>query len=624
MDAQKLAELLFPHDSARENQSDFISDVENAVKNRRNLIANAPVGLGKTAAALAPALSYALKSGLKVFFLTSRHTQHHIAVDTLKKIRQKYGQKFIVADIIGKKAMCIQPGAELLYTRDFHEFCNSMVETNRCEFYSAAKSGNALTARSYKALDDLKGINPSHAEDIIELSRSLGLCPYEIASALSQEASVVITDYNYIFNEQIRNMFFKKARAELGKSIIIVDEAHNLSDRVRSMMSESLSSQTLARAVKEAKKYKLDETLDSLVAIQDILNLLSRRLGNKLEALVGRSEFIESVNGVRDYEQMIEALKAAADLVREKQKRSFIGSVSAFLEAWKGPDEGFARIISRKGTRSEPITLLSYRCLDPSIVTREVINGSHSTILMSGTLTPVEMYRDLFGIERCDERSYESPFERENRLNLVVPLTTTRKEERSEEQYRQIGAICSDVVDLVQGCSALFFPSYELKDAIGKYVSQKCRKTVFQEMPRMTKQEKAELLENFKTYKSNGAVLLAVVGGSFSEGIDMPGILKSIVVVGIPFQQLDLETEELIKYYDKKFGKGREYGYIFPAINKAIQAAGRGIRTEDDRCACIFLDKRYSWSYYLRCFPPDSRPIVSTQYQAILAQFFDS
>ncbi|MGV8171670.1 MAG: helicase C-terminal domain-containing protein, partial [Candidatus Woesearchaeota archaeon] len=134
--------------------------------------------------------------------------------------------------------------------------------------------------------------------------------------------------------------------------------------------------------------------------------------------------------------------------------------------------------------------------------------------------------------------------------------------------------------------------------------------------------EKQEFLQNFSGYRSKGAILNAVITGSFAEGIDLPGILKAVVIVGLPLQKPDLETKSLIEYYDKKFNKGWDYGYLFPAFTKTIQAAGRCIRSETDKGVIIFLDERYGWNNYYRCFPSTWKIKVSLLYTALIKDFF--
>ncbi|MDP2750257.1 MAG: helicase C-terminal domain-containing protein, partial [Nanoarchaeota archaeon] len=183
---------------------------------------------------------------------------------------------------------------------------------------------------------------------------------------------------------------------------------------------------------------------------------------------------------------------------------------------------------------------------------------------------------------------------------------------------------CADIVNSVPGNSALFFPSYSLRDQINLFFKSRCKKTTFLESSVLSKEEKAEMLDNFKSYKDKtGAVLLGVASGNFSEGIDLPGVLKCVIVVGLPLQPPDVETKELIAYYDKKFSKGWDYGYIFPAINKCLQSSGRCIRNETDRGVLVFLDERFAWNNYFKCFPADWDMVVTKNYSKLIKAFFE-
>ncbi len=613
----KLAELLFPHSKIRQIQDDMILDVNNAIKNKKSLIMHAPTGIGKTAGVLAPALAYAVKNKLTVFFLTNRHTQHVIAINTLKKIKQKYNIDINAADIIGKKWMCPVPGVERLYSSEFADYCKTVREDNKCEFYANTKSKSKLTVKAKAVLSELKKLSPCHTETVKDICSKHRLCPYEISALMAKDADVIITDYYYIFSPAIRDSFFKRVQKEIDKTIIIIDEGHNLASRVRDLMTERLSSFTIKRAISEAKKFKYNEARENLVEIKNILDNLSKDLNEGDESLVKTSEFTKRISQIADYDELVSDFEFIGDAVRETKKQSSIGSVARFLSAWQGSDNGFVRIIE-KNPKS---IILSYRCLDPSLVTREILENSHSTIIMSGTLTPTPMYRDLLGFPKNTvEKSYKSPFPVKNRLNIIIPETSTKYSLRNEQQFSRIAKICADIVNEVPGNSALFFPSYYLRDAVNHFFTRLCRKTTFLEIPNLRKEEKKELLDKFKSYKE--AVLLCVASGSFGEGIDLPGVLKCVVVIGIPLQKPDLEAKALIEYYDVKFGRGFDYGYMFPGFNKSLQSAGRCIRSSTDQGVIVFLDQRYCWPTYLKCFPIDLNIKITKDYLKEIKDFF--
>lgn len=650
---EKIEELLFPHKEIRQIQDVLIRQVDHCINQKKNLVTHAPTGLGKTAAALSPALTYIIKknNNLTIFFLTSRHTQHKIVLETLKKINEKFSINIIGSSIIGKKNLCLQPSAEKMYSKDFIEFCRLLVDNGKCDYYNNLKSKDRLSPDAEVILKNLKTNAVVSAETVMQESSLRNICPYEIALLVAKNAKVIIADYQYMFNPSIRENFFKKINKELKDCIIIIDEAHNLPSRIKDLSSEYLSNIQLKKAINEAKKFKYDEIAQKLEEINKILdkyvsglksieiekyeknsaslnvtlnNFTQAKSYNRFEnseKYISKTQFIADVECIGEYDALVSELIFTANAIREIQNMSYIGGVAEFLERWIGQDNGFTRILSIKKLRdkSEMITL-SYRCLDPSIIAEPVIKKSHSTILMSGTLTPTSMYKELLGIE-AEELTLKSPFPIENRLNLIIPKTTTKYESRSPEQYKEIARIIADIIKDVKGSVAVYFPSYYLIDEITKHIVSK--KTSFSERPEMTKQEKQEFLDAFVKYKDSGAILFAVISGSFSEGIDLPGVLKMVIIVGLPLQKPDLETKSLIDYYDKKFSKGWDYGYLFPAFTKAIQAAGRCIRNETDKGVIIFLDERYSWSNYMRCFPEHWQLKVSLLYTDMIKKFYE-
>lgn len=266
--------------------------------------------------------------------------------------------------------------------------------------------------------------------------------------------------------------------------------------------------------------------------------------------------------------------------------------------------------------------MISTVCMDPAVLTRDVFKACHSSVLMSGTLNPIEMYRDVLGFDDVIARVFPSPFPERNRLCLVVPKTTTKYSARSPQQFANIAQVSSNIANAVPGCVMVFFPSYALRDQVAERFMPLYQHTTFLEVPGLSKEQKQELLTKFSSYREQGAALLAVAAGSFGEGIDLPGVLKGVIVVGLPLDRPTLETKELINYYDRKFGKGWDYGYTLPAMTKCIQNAGRCIRTETDRGVLAFVDERYAWPRYMNCFPPDWDVKTTALFRSSVEEFF--
>jgi DNA excision repair protein ERCC-2 len=622
-------DILFPYKKIRPIQDDLIKSVYDAIKNKKNLIVHAPTGLGKTAATLTPALSLAKDKDTTIFFLTSRHTQHHLAIETLKHIKEKNNISINTADIVGKQSMCTQDHVSDLYSNEFNEYCKNAREKGECEFYSNTKNKSLkLTVKAQAMIADLKKISPSHSEKIVELCRQEKLCPYEISTALARDAKVIIADYYYIFHPKISDAFFKKTGKKLEESIVIVDEGHNLPNRIRNLYTQKTSTSILSRAITEAKKFKFHELVPQLKEISEIIKSLSLRLNDSQnEILITKEEFMDKISTIDDdYDQLIADLEFAADEIREKQRSSYIGSISMFLSGWLGPDKGFSRILSLNEYKDKKNIMLSYRCLDPSLASTVVAEHALSTILMSGTLTPTSMYHDLLGFpeKRTEQKELGSPFPKHNKLTLVVPETTTKFSQRDEKQFQEIAKICSNITNLIKGNSAIFLPSYFLLDQVNRYFSELSEKRIIREVPRLSKEGKHDLLEEFKSQSKEGAVLLGVASGSFGEGVDLPGdLLKCVIVVGIPLQKPDLETNELIQYYDNKFGHGWDYAYLYPAILTSLQNAGRCIRSETDKGVIVFLDQRYAWPRYKNCFSKDHDVKITSGYITEIKNFLE-
>lgn len=603
-------DFLFPHTEPRKIQKGLMEQVYSAVSQKHSLVVHAPTGIGKTASALSPVLTYALKNKKTVFFLTSRHTQHLIAIETLKLINEKYSIKVKAADIIGKRHMCGQPGIHELSSSEFSEYCKSLRDNGACSFFSRLKEKSKASVLASKIVNDLEMISPVGVEEVNKTSVAAGLCPYEVAGLLGKNADVIIADYFHLLNPSIRDSLFKRIQKDLGNCIVIMDESHNLPERARSLLTSATSTIAIDYAVKEARQIGLDEIADSIIKINDVLMTLIKKLPlDTNEMLSLRDDFVNEIEKIGNYELLAGNLRIVADTILEERKRSAASSLASFMESWLGPEDGFARILKREFNKAgKPFVSLSYKCLDPSIVIRPFVSSVHSVIFMSGTLNPVEMYRDVFGLDLNNTivAEYDNPFPKENRLNLIIPETSTKFTVRSREMYNSIAVKCAEIANTVPGNSAIFFPSYQIRDDVYEEMKNNCLKTVFLEQPKMSQPEKAELIEHFKAYKDSGAVLLAASSGSFGEGIDLKGdYLKCVTVVGLPLSKPDLETQQLIEYYEKKFARGWDYGYIYPALIKTMQNAGRCIRSETDRGVIVFLDERYLWNRYYRCFPHD-------------------
>ncbi len=642
----------FPHARVRSGQDQLIQDLNTAFSAKKILLAHAPTGLGKTAAALSVAVQHALEKKKRIFFLTNRHTQHKIAIDTLRAMNEKlvmenkivmekknqgdsestkeppkntFPQIITSASLIGKRWLCSQD-VQGLYANEFFEYCKTIVEKGECEFYSRARTINkGLQVEAKNVVGKLRQEGVVSTEQVTSMSTTAKMCSYEIALEVAKKALVIIGDYSYIFNPHVRNTLFSKMDLQLEEVILIVDEGHNLPSRIMDLLSSSLTTFMLKNGIQEAQKFRYKRVGGWLQEINRVFLEFAEVLPQeRKEILVKKEDFIEKVHSYtqQDYDELINSLEIAAADIRERQKKSFLGGIAAFLEAWKEEEEGYVRIFGEKEGKFDRFFALTHSCLDPSTITKAIFERVAAGVLMSGTLKPTSRYKDLLGIgERAVEQEYSSPFPPENKLSLIIPETTTKYSLRGEAMYQKIAEKCSELASLIPGNVAFFFPSYEVCQSIGRYITTP--KKILWEKNNLRKEEKEQFLTEFKAHNALGAVLLGVVGANFAEGIDLPGnFLNGVVIVGLPLARPDLYTNALIAFYNRQFGRGWEYGYVYPAMTKCIQGAGRCIRSETDKGAVIFLDERFAWEQYFNCFPREGLR-VSKKYGGMIRDFFE-
>ncbi|MFB6208467.1 MAG: ATP-dependent DNA helicase [Candidatus Nanohaloarchaea archaeon] len=600
---------LFPFQEIRDKQDDMMHQVREAIKNGESVVSHAPTGLGKTAATLTPALEYAKENNKKVFFLTPRHSQHEIAVETVQQMQERHGEELTVVDLIGKKWLCNIDGVQEMTSGDFKDYCQTLRDEERCDFYTAMYDldEHQLKDKAKDRLDQLEG-KPMHSEDFKAATPQF--CPYYMMMELSRRSDLIIADYFHIFHPGVRESIFERAGVQIEDAILIVDEAHNLPSRTRSLFSYSLSLPQIDRAITEAEKFGFYDAEENLEQLRDAVRSLAadKFESGDHEVKLEKKELKQSVSNFKEYEEFIVDLETIASEVRDEQEKSYCGGIAEFLDEWNGRDNGFFRVIKRtRSSTGNRYIQIKYSCLDPQVSTKEPLTEAHSSVMMSGTLTPQKMYVDLLGLKPDNTRklAYSSPFPDENQLNLMVDTLTTKYSERDDSMYQKYAWYLAKSFEAVPGNSGAFFPSYQMMHRIADMLEERTDREIFMEERDMNKEEKRALLNRFASKKDDGAVLLGVIAGSFGEGVDYPGdILKSVFIVGLPLQRPDLETKGLINFYDYKFNKGWDYGYSYPAMNRAIQAAGRCIRSKNDEGVIVYMDERYDWSNYRKVFPP--------------------
>ncbi len=585
--------LLFRHPRIRPGQKEMVQDVMKTLEEGLNLVAHAPCGIGKTDASLSPALTYALENNLAVFFLTPKISQHQIAIDVAKGLSEKYNIEIPTIDIIGRKYACIHPSLQELDYDTFYTACEQLRKEELCSYHMALNPFGKSREQKLRELAQLFR-SPKHHSETIKIGEELGICPYELMVKLAGSATLVICDYYHIFSPKIRDLMLTKMRKCIEQLIVIVDEAHNLPQRVRDHLSCSFNTALAQKAEKE-----LEELGDYAPPLAERLKKWGyERLGKEKEIEIEQDELEGILDFGMEREETIEYLQAlGTEYIETKGKRSALLRLARFISLWF--DETPAARILRKTAHGISI---SKKYLDVALVT-SILNEAHASIVMSATLIPPEMYKDILGLdENTLVRTYPSPFPKENRLAMILRDATTRFTQRNPLTYKRIAFIIDQLYD---GKTAVFFPSYDVLNNVLPLI-QSSPKHVQQ--AKMGPKELKDVVRKFATY---GGLLLGVQGGSLSEGLDFSNNeITTLIVVGVALEEMTLETKALITYYEEKFGKGWEYAYFLPAMTKALQAAGRAIRKENDRAVIVFLDERFAWQNYRRLFPKDLQPEV--------------
>jgi DNA excision repair protein ERCC-2 len=609
--------IYFPYANVRKEQQKLIKDIAEVLNEKNNLLAHAPTGLGKTASSLAPAISFALENKKKIFFLTPKISQHEIVLETIKLMNEKFNLEIKAVDLVGKKALCLDPFLSNV-NFGFYEACSKKKKDRKCKFYNNVKARTKKEKIRSVGLKQalLQKYNSSYLETKQDCFVK-ELCPYELTLEKCKEADVIIADYSHIFDSGIRKNILNSSKTELKDSIIIVDEAHNLSDRIRDMFSISLDLSALQRAQKEAKSVSNFEVEFLLKDIEKEIISLGKTLSLSMNE--ERIEEIELQKLKKIAKTKISELEECGEVFMTKRRVESCSmmKVLEFLEILLMKKENTLNKIERKSSLS--LTILP---LDASIFSKQVFDEAYASILMSGTLLPLQMFADILGVEG-KMKQYSSPFSKENRLNLFVEKTTTKYTERNQENFEEIASIINKCIPKIPGNSIIFFPSFQILESIAPLINTS-RKILKQERE-LEQEKRTQLIHNFRSLGNGfGGVLLAVSGGSIAEGIDFPGEhLYGAIIVGLPYAKMSLESKAMIDFCQKKFKRGWEYAYNAPAINKAVQAAGRVIRTEEDKGVCVFLDKRFSEKRFEQYYPKDLEIKKTREADKEIEKFFD-
>jgi DNA excision repair protein ERCC-2 len=588
---ESIRELKFPFTTYRPGQYQMVQEVYQTIQGRGQLIVEAPTGIGKTMAAIFPAVK-AMGNGLidKFFYLTAKTTGRAIAQNALADLRAK-GLKFKSLTLTAKEKTCFCPGSA----------CNG----EECEF------ARGYFDRINKAVKTIFQQEALTREVIEANAREFSVCPFEFSLELSLWVDSIICDYNYAFDPRVHlRRFFGEETRGGGHYAFLVDEANNLVDRSREMFSAELVKQPFLELQRLIRK-------DLPQVSRTITNINSQLVQYKRECEeaskpIAHETYPEDLSPllrrfIRATEQwLVRNVKAP---FRQKLVTMYF-DVSWFLKV--------AEIYHTAYTTCFEVINGDFRvklfCMDPSEQLAEAFDRCSSAIFFSATLSPIHYFRYILG---CDPSAKElilpSPFPRENFCLPVADRVSTLYKYR-ERTKSAIAYMINALVNQQPGNYLIFFPSYQyMKMVYHLFVLLNASMNCIVQNPGMTEAERDAFLENFTVdNRSNGKTLVgfAVMGGVFAEGIDLVGDrLTGAAVVGVGLPGISLERELIKDYFNNLRNTGFQYAYLYPGMNRVFQAAGRVIRTPDDRGVVLLIGYRFSTHQYKSLLPSHWTPI---------------
>lgn len=591
-----MKKMKFPYDNVREGQSEFVRSAYRTISRGGCLYATAPTGTGKTVSALYPALRALGDDRVeKVFYLTPKTTTKEAARDCLELMAES-GAIIRAVILTAKERIC----AENHLCKRSRKLCR--------------RSACNKIAEAALALSKL-GRTVIGKEEIRAIADGYGVCPYELSLTYSELCDVVICDFNYLFDPVV---YIKRFFTKGGKYAFLIDEAHNLHERAREMYSAELSVSELCAPAEAEILGSFSATKRLCHSVRAVIEeLLTPYLKDELRAdkngrMYGAATLSDIPSRayslfdelIRVVEEEIFINQSATDEEAEERLsflRTFYYKIKKFTDVMARFDSSYKMFLFYDDGEIR----MKLFCLDTSPAIRERLNKGHSAVMFSATLSPLDYYRAVLGGERSDEiLEVNSPFDPSQLAVCIMDRISTRYSEREQTLTAVCRAIAA-TVSAKRGNYMVFSPSFAYSEALAKIFAAKYPKIkVISQRPDMTAAEKEEFLASFRSEDKSYLIAFCVMGGIYSEGVDLVGEeLIGAVIVGIGMPALSYEREAIAAYYQDKYDEGKQYAYIYPGMNRVFQAAGRVIRREDDRGVIVLIDDRFDDPIYRKSLP---------------------
>lgn len=570
--------LSFPFETYRAGQRKLAGAVYKTIKDEKSLFAKAPTGIGKTISTVFPTVK-AMGEGIlnRMFYLTAKTITRTTAEEAFSKLRS-IGLSLKTLTITAKDKVCFKE--ETICQKDYCEYANG--------YYDRINEA---------VLDILRSENGITREVLEKYARKHKVCPFEYSIDLALEVDAVICDYNYIFDPRVS---LKRLIEEQKKSTaLLIDEAHNLVDRGREMFSATLNKRTFLQIKKDFKGLN-QAVYESASQVNAWFIAL-----NKTKADQNDFVLVELDSSLQL--QLLQFLEACEPVLKRDISLNLLDAyfeVKSFLKIAELFDDSYV-IYGEKDRNDLQIKLF---CINPAQPLKKMGKGYRSAVFFSATLSPLKYYQDILGGKEEDYLlSLPTPFSSEQTEVIINPLST-----RYRDRERTMDGIVSLAQSLLKNRSGnflIFFPSYQYLHSVYERFKQENAeiKTLIQSTG-MKEEEREAFLDAFMPNPNETLLGFAVLGGIFSEGIDLIGDrLNGVIVVGVGLPQLCFERDLIKAYFDKQGKNGYNYAYVYPGMNKVLQAGGRLIRSEKDRGTIVLIDDRFLQKQYQQLLPMEWR-----------------
>lgn len=576
-----LMALKFPHDNYRKGQRELAVAAYKTIKTKQKLFAEAPTGTGKTVSTLFPTLkAIGEESGERVFYLTAKTITRQVAEDAMIAFNDA-GAEVKSVTLTAKDKICFLDETT----------CNP----DQCPY------ANGYYDRINEGLWDLLNHENQITREVIETyAKKHTLCPFELSLDVSLWCDVIIGDYNYLFDPTVYlRRFFEEEKNE--DNIFLIDEAHNLVNRSREMYSAELSYRGAKNVYtivpKEFKK--LRRRINKLLKEFDKIQELSNEDGWDYHHQKAPAESLITA-GYQLSEVIQEWLAEFPEHAIQETILPFYFDLLHFLKISEFYDDHYETTVEK----TYHDFVIKEFCIDPSLFLEQSLDKGRSSLLFSASFSPLSYYQETLGGKESLAYRLPSPFPEENQQVLIANYIETTYRKREESSPRLVETI-NQFISGKAGNYFIFFPSYQYLDqTVAVFKERYPEVRVLIQETVMNETEREDFLANFKIDPAETLVAFCVLGGIFSEGIDLRGTrLIGSMIVGVGLPQMNHEQELIKEYYDEKDNLGFAYAYQLPGMNKVLQAAGRVIRDTTDEGIVVLADRRFATRNYRQLFP---------------------